>query len=205
MNRTALAVLWILALGSGPVGAEGDAAAGKTKAATCAACHGADGNSINPEWPSLAGQHATYLLGQISAFQGGELRKNALMAPMVASLSDQDKEDIAAFFSAQPRRGLFADQNAKEQIAEGEKIYRAGNSDSGVPACMGCHGPDGAGNELAKFPAVANQHAQYTATQLRAYRSGERKCDSQEIMCGVTRFLTDNEIDAVAQYLTGLH
>lgn len=178
----------------------GDASAGKEKAATCAGCHGADGNSANPIWPKLAGQHAKYLVKQLQDFKAGD-RKNATMAPMAAPLSEQDMQDLAAYFSAQQIKLGEADPKL---VDAGEKIYRGGNKTSGVSACMACHGPDGAGNPAANFPHLAGQHAAYIENQLKAFRSGERANDYGKMMRNIASKMTDHEIKAVASYIQGL-
>ena len=189
-------------LSSGLAQAEGDAAAGQAKTAICAACHGADGNSTNPLWPKLAGQNAKYTAKQVREIKAGVVRKSPLMAPMVAALSDQDIEDIAAFYATQPRSGGFA---SEERAALGEKIYRGGNIATGVPACMSCHGPRGSGNPLGGIPAVSGQHAQYAAKQLEDFRAEFRSNDPNGMMRDGVRFLTPNEMTAVAEYMSGLH
>lgn len=176
----------------------------QSKAEACAACHGADGNSANPEWPSLAGQHARYTAAQLAAFKQGEKRNNALMAPMVAGLSEQDMWDLGEYFEAQTPAKRFA-INDPEMIALGERLYRGGNDASGVPACMACHGPAGKGNGLARFPALSGQHATYAAAQLHAYKRGERSTDANAMMRTIAQRLTDEEIQAVANYMTGLY
>ena len=177
-----------------------DAAAGKTKAAACASCHGADGNSANPEWPSLAGQHEKYLIKQLAEFKDGT-RANPLMSPMAAGLSEQDMADLAAYFSSQPLKGGEADP---ELVALGEKIYRGGNATTGVAACMACHGPAGMGNPLANFPRLSGQHAAYTVLQLKAFRAGDRTNDAGLMMRNIASRMTDAEIQAVASYIEGL-
>lgn len=180
----------------------GDAEAGKAKSAACTACHGPGGNSTNPEWPRLAGQSEAYTVAQLKAFKDGS-RANPIMAGQVAGLSEQDMKDIAAyFFNEQALTGA-----AKPELAEaGETLYRAGNAESGVPACMGCHGPAGGGNAAAAYPRLAGQHADYAAAQLRIYRDGARKgTDKAKMMSDVAAKLTDEEIAAVASYLSGLH
>lgn len=199
----AIAVALALTASAGALAA-GDAEAGKEKSTVCASCHGTDGNSTNPEWPSLAGQHASYLLAQLVAFKEGE-RENPLMAPIVANLSREDMADLAAYYASQPARGLYADAEAKEQIARGERLYRGGDADAAVPACMSCHGPDGGGNAPATFPVLAGQHATYLAMQLRAYRAGERTTDPRGMMRDVAERLSDSKIEALARYLQGLH
>ncbi len=182
--------------------AAGDAAVGKAKSATCAGCHGVDGNSANPEWPKLAGQYANYLEKQLREFKEGKVRSNAMMAPMVASLSEQDMADLAAYYSAQTLQLGAADESLVEL---GEKIYRGGNPASGVAACIGCHGPKGAGNPAANFPSLSGQHAKYAENQLYAFKKGERANDAGKMMRNTAAKMTDEEIKAVASYLQGLH
>lgn len=180
--------------------AAGDAAAGKTKAAACAACHGTDGNSANPEWPKLAGQHAPYLVKQLANFKAGE-RTNAMMAPMAAPLSEQDMADLAAFFTSQT---LAEGKVDPALVAAGEKLFRGGNATTGVAACMGCHGPNGVGNPQANFPSLSGQYAAYTVNQLKAFRSGERANDAGKMMQNIAARMTDAEMQAVASYIEGL-
>lgn len=188
------------ALGAPGALAAGDASAGKAKANTCAGCHGADGNSANPEWPKLAGQHPGYLVKQLQEFKAGD-RENATMAPMAAPLSEQDMQDLAAYYAAQEIQHGQADP---ELVELGEQIYRGGNKASGVSACMACHGPAGKGNPAANFPALAGQHATYTEIQLKAFRSGARANDYGSMMRNVAARMTDAEIKAVASYIQGL-
>ena len=180
----------------------GDPAAGEAKAALCVACHGPAGNSANPEWPKLAGQHAKYTAKQIREFMAGVTRSNELMAPMIAGLSDQDIEDISAYYATQSSTGGFA---SEELHALGERIYRGGNMESGVPACIACHGPRGNGNGPAGFPRLAGQHAAYTAKQLEDWRTGSRANDPNGMMADTVRYLTPGEIQAVSEYIAGLH
>ena len=187
-----------------PVLALGDAEAGKGKAAICAACHGPDGNSVVPNWPKLAGQHAPYLERQITLIKSGD-RQVPEMAGIVMSLSEQDIEDLAAYFATQANKAGLADESL---VAAGEKLYRGGNAETDIPACMSCHGPAGKGNPLAAYPSVAGQHAVYTEKMLKGFRSGQTWGDedaSSKIMTGVANRLTDAEIKAVASYLQGLH
>ena len=201
-NRFVLAAIFSVsaALAATTSLAAGDAAAGKTKAAACAACHSADGNSVNPVWPKLAGQHAPYLVKQLANFKAGE-RNNAMMAPMAAPLSEQDMADIAAYFSGQTQNGGKADPAL---VAAGEKLFRGGNATTGVAACMGCHGPNGMGNPPANFPRLSGQHAAYTVTQLKTFRSGERANDAGMMMRNIAARMTDDEMKAVASYIEGL-
>lgn len=178
----------------------GDAAAGQSKAMVCAACHGADGNSMNPEWPKLAGQGEGYLYKQLKEFKNGK-RKNDLMAAQVAALSDQDMKDLAAFYATQTMSEGMADEKL---VNLGRDIYRGGNQASGVSACIACHGPTGAGNPPAKFPQVAGQHAKYNAIQLHAFAKEERANDAGRMMRNIANKMTDAEIDAVVAYVQGL-
>lgn len=190
-----------IAFACGNANAEGDAAAGESKAAACAACHGAGGNSTNPEWPKLAGQHPKYLEKQLNDFKAGR-RVNALMSGMAAPLSEQDMGDLAAYYATKVATGGFV---SEAQYSLGEKIYRGGNAKTGVPACMSCHGPTGAGDPLGGIPALSGQHAKYTATQLYAFREGERSNDPRSMMRDAARWMSKQEIEAVAEYVAGLH
>ena len=160
-----------------------------------------DGNSTNPVWPKLAGQHAEYLMKQLQDFKAGK-RENAQMSPMAANLGDQDMQDLAAYFSTQKVKPGAADPS---QIELGQKLYRAGNIDTGVPACMACHGPAGHGNPAAVYPAVGGQHNAYTLAQLKAFREGLRTNDPNEIMRTIVGRMTGDEIKAVSEYMQGLH
>lgn len=177
-----------------------DPEAGRAKSQTCAACHGADGNSVNPEWPSLAGQHAAYTATQLHAYQSGA-RVDPIMIGMTAGLSDQDILDLAAYYAAETMEPKTADPDLVEL---GERIYRGGNMESGVAACIACHGAQGMGNEPAGWPKVAGQHAAYIALELREYRSGGRTTDYQSMMRDIASNMTDEEIEAVASYIQGL-
>lgn len=178
-----------------------DPTKGKTLAAPCAACHGADGNSVNPTWPKIAGQHAEYTYKQLKDFKDGN-RINAQMAPMVASLSEEDMADIAAYFSTQKTKKGAANP---ELIKLGEKIYRAGDAESGVAACIACHGPSGTGNPGALYPVLSGQHAEYTKIQLNAFKAGERGNDANEVMRTIAAPMTEAQIEAVSEYIQGLH
>jgi cytochrome c553 len=180
---------------------QGDAAKGRPIAErVCAACHGLDGNSPMPVNPSLAGQHPSYLYKQLADFKAGR-RKNAAMSAMVANLSNDDLPNLAAYFAAQkPMAGAAKD---RELVAVGQKLYRGGNSETGVPACSGCHSPDGAGIP-APYPRLAGQHGEYTIAQLQSFRSGDRDNDPNAMMRMIASRLNDKDIAAVAQYLTGL-
>ncbi len=201
MGKWLVTVSTILVLAAGMAQAAGDAAAGKAKSATCLACHGPDGNSPNPIWPKLAGQHPVYILKQLQAFKSGE-RKNDLMSPMAMPLEEVDMENLAAYFSSQKQVAGIA---AADKVKLGEKIYRSGNAENGVAPCMGCHGPSGLGNPAAQFPRISGQHAAYAEKALKDFRGKARTNDTQKMMQGVTAKMSDAEIAAVAQYIQGLH
>ncbi len=183
---------------------QGDALAGKSKAASCAACHGADGNSSVPAWPKLAGQHPKYFIAQLRAFQQGKngTRDQAVMANAVATLVPQDMADIAAYYATQR---MTTGSTPQQFVALGEKLYRGGDRQRGIPACTACHEPQGKGNAQAGYPALAGQFAVYTSAQLVAYRKGQRSTDVNEIMRDISAKLNDQDIEALANYIAGLH
>jgi cytochrome c553 len=195
----AIALIPLFAAGPAPA-ATGDAAAGAQKAAVCGACHGMNGNSVNPEWPNLAGQHESYIAAQLALFKQG-VRNNVIMAPNAMLLGDQDMADLAAYFSQQPLQGLEADPSL---YAAGGALYRSGDAARGLPACMACHGPAGKGNGPARYPALRSQHSLYTYGQLKAYASGERKAVGNDMMQVIAAKLSDEEMRALASYLQGL-
>lgn len=201
MYRAFFSLVIVLGFALPQVSAAGDPSAGKEKSQVCAACHAADGNSANPDWPKLAGQHEDYLIKQLMDFRSGH-RENALMSPMVANLTDEDIHDLAAYYASQTIKHGTTDPAALEL---GRKIYRAGNINAGVPACSACHGPTGRGNPAAKYPALGGQHAVYTTTQLNAFRADVRTNDINEVMRTIVDRMTDEEIKAVAQFTQGLH
>lgn len=203
--RALSATLVLIATGSLSLNAHaaGDAAAGQTKAAVCAACHGLDGNSANPEWPSLAGQHEGYIVSQLNAFQAGA-RQNVLMTPMSMGLSDQDKADIAAFYSAQAIKVTPVDPALADL---GHKLYRAGDKERGIAACAACHGPAGAGNAPAGIPSISGQKTTYLVSQLRNYADGTREgaTDTKtSMMHEVATLLSPQDMAALASFVQGL-
>ena len=200
-NTLMIFVAAIAMAGFGLAQAAGDKEAGKTKSAVCAGCHGADGNSAVAMYPKLAGQNEGYLLKQLKEFKS-KARDNAIMAGQVAALSDQDMEDLAAYFSSQKVKPGSADEKL---VKAGEKLYRAGDAAAGISACIGCHGPTGAGNPMAKFPSLSGQQSEYVVAQLKAFRSGTRTNDAGKMMRNITERMTDAEIQAVASYIQGLH
>lgn len=180
----------------------GDAAKGKALSAVCAACHGADGNSVNPDWPKIAGQGEAYLVKQIHDFRADK-RTEAMMTPMAKGIaSDDDVLHLAAYYASQKQSSGTA---SKEKVKAGEKIYRGGIMSSGVAACSSCHGPTGEGNSAAKFPKIAGQHSKYAITQLKAFRKGTRNNDMGKMMHNVVAKMSDTEIEAVVEYVAGLH
>ena len=186
---------------------DGDALKGANMVAASAACHGADGNSISPDWPKLAGQNQRYLYDQLNYFKNGE-RENVLMSsvvPLLMAYSDQDLLNISAYYASQTQTNGQAEDNA-ELLALGEALYRSGNMKKAIPACTACHSVNGAGNALAGFPSVAGQQKAYLASTLKAYRSGEREAgDYALVMQAVSKNLSDDEIDALANYMHGLY
>lgn len=185
---------------------KGDAAKGQEIAGkVCAACHGPDGNSPLAVNPSLAAQHAEYTFKQLSNFKSKDgkpaERNNAVMAGMVAPLSDDDMKNVAVYFAGQTARPRAA--RDAELVKQGQLIYRGGIVAKSVAACASCHSPNGAGLP-AQYPRVAGQHAEYTAAQLKAFRGGERKNDPNSMMRMVAAKLSDREIAAVSEYIAGL-
>ena len=178
----------------------GDAALGAQKAAVCGACHGMTGSSVNPEWPSLAGQSEAYIVAQLQQFQQGK-RTNALMTPMAVALTEGDMQDLGAHFAQQTPTGLEADPS---NWKAGEKLYRGGDKERGIPACIACHGPQGRGNGPAKYPALRAQHAVYAYSQLKAFANGARTTAGNDIMQVIAARLTDEEMRALASYTQGL-
>lgn len=192
----------------------GDAAAGQVKAAACGACHGPDGNSPAPTFPKLAGQGEKYLIKQMKDIKSG-VRAVPEMAGQLDALNEQDFADIAAYFVSQPKTL----NQANPELADlGGKIFRGGIASKGVAACTGCHSPTGAGNAPAGYPALGGQHADYTMAQLKSFRNasdsdlnadgkeGRRNDgDDSKTMRNIASRLSDREIEALAQYISGLH
>lgn len=187
---------------------KGDAAAAAQTIVTqvCAACHSADGNSVAPANPKLAGQPAEYIIKQLHNFKLGMLdpnkdgvRKNPVMGAMTATLSDQDMLNLGAYFSSK----AIKSGTAKIPYDEGQKVYRGGNAVTGLPACAACHGPTGAGIP-AQYPRLGGQHADYILLQLKAFRSGERANDAGKVMRTIANKMSDQEMQAVANYVAGL-
>lgn len=199
MNKLLISLLMSAGI-AGVAHADGDAKAGQPLTAICAACHGADGNSMAPNFPKLAGQGEEYLLKQMTDIKAGS-RQVPEMTGLLNNLSDQDMANVAAYFASQK----VAPGAAKPELAElGATIYIAGIADKGVPACQACHSPTGSGNTLARFPHLGGQHATYTETQLKNFRIGARNNDPSMMMRDVAARMSDAEIAAVASYIQGL-
>jgi cytochrome c553 len=212
MNITPLTTLVIIALLLPSLTlAGGNAKSGETKSLVCAACHGSDGNSPTGNFPRLADLGEKYLIKQMRDIKSGD-RKIVEMTGMLSQLTEKDFADIAAFYAKATRKISGAEENQKG-LTLGENIYRGGNLETNVPACTGCHSPSGNGNAPAGYPALGGQHAVYIAGQLRAFRTGAhdaedtsaRMNDQLGVMRGVAARMTDQEIDAVANYVSGLH
>lgn len=190
--------------------ARGNAEVGATKAALCIACHGVNGNSVNPEWPNLAGQNAAYLREQLTLFRAGH-RNNLVMYPLALTLTDEDIADIAAYFATQTPAGLEADP---ANYKAGELLYRGGDRTRNIPSCMSCHGPVGLGNAGSGYPALRAQHLTYTLKQLLDYANDQRYLDVNaatpthsrhgHMMTTIAKRLTEDDKRNLASYIQGL-
>lgn len=208
MNKLIVSLLLTLGITGAAVAAEGpvkgDATAGQAKAAVCGACHGPDGNSPAPNFPKLAGQGERYLSKQMHDIKDGK-RTVLEMTGLLTNLSDQDLADLAAYFASQKGSVGAADPKL---VARGEQLFRGGNLEKGLPACTGCHSPNGAGNAAAGFPHLSGQHATYIAKQLTDFRKEEagRANDGDAMtMRTIARKLSDEDIAALSSYIQGLH
>lgn len=216
-RATLIAALTVAALAALPTSARADAAAataaaeaGAAKAAVCAACHGVNGNSVNPEWPNLAGQGSAYVTEQLKLFRAGH-RNNLVMYPLAVGLTDEDIRDLAAYYARQTPTGLEADPAT---LALGKRLYVGGDPSRGIPSCTGCHGPNGLGNVTAGYPKLRGQHAAYTLKQLKDYAAEQRYVDvttgaktrsrNGHMMTTVSKRLTEEEMAALANYIQGL-
>jgi cytochrome c553 len=216
--------LLMLSLALGLVGsssilhAEGNKNAGKEKAAACVGCHGENGNSMVPTFPKLAQQHSSYLVKQLQAFKEGS-RQNPMMSAMAMGLSDEDMADIAAYYAAQkisenplPAEDTEDDKEQKSTtggqdpvqtlIAQGRDLYRNGDLDREVSACIACHGPLGEGNKPAAFPALRSQHADYLMKTLGDFKSGNRSNNPDNMMHMIAKKMTNEQIKAVSYYIS---
>lgn len=182
---------------------KGDAAAGREMAQSCAACHGAEGISAVGMFPNLAGQQASYLAKQIMDIRDGE-RMVAQMAGQVDDFSDQDAADVAAYYANMTPNLGQVDADA-EVIARGKELYRSGDMAKGIPACAACHTPTGQGIGTAVYPALSGQKTDYTVSTLQAFAAGERANDPNAIMRSIASKMSDRDMQAVSQYVLGLH
>ncbi|WP_095159043.1 cytochrome c [Pseudomonas sp. Irchel 3E13] len=205
MNKLLVSLLLTLGVTGGANAAGtivGDAAAGQSKTAVCGACHNPDGNSLAPNFPKLAGQGDKYLLKQLNDIKAGK-RTVLEMTGMLTAFSDQDLADIAAYFSSQKGSVGAADPKL---VKRGEELFRGGDLSKGLPACTGCHSPNGAGIAAAGFPHLGGQHASYVAKQLTAFREGERTNDGDAMaMRSIAAKLSNKDIEALSSYIQGLH
>jgi cytochrome c553 len=209
-NIRALFLMLTGALAAQAASAAPDAAAGQTKAAVCGACHGADGNSVAPEWPKLAGQVPEYIAKQLHDFKAGR-RSDQTMSPMAQPLTEQDIADLAAYFAAQKVQPGGA---KAEALARGREIYEKGTHRPKVVACVGCHGPQGAGSRdwgksmaaqpALLAPALGGQQTAYVVKQLKAYKEGTRGNDVGHVMRDIVSHLSEQDMAAVAEYITAL-
>ncbi|MBD2857548.1 c-type cytochrome [Spongiibacter sp. KMU-158] len=207
MKKTVLMMMLSMLCATSALALEGDAGKGKAKTAACAACHGADGNSAAPSFPKLAGQGEKYLIKQIKDIKSGA-RPVPMMAGQTDMLSEQDIADIAAYYAS---KTASTGQAKEALLAKGEAIYRGGIADRNVPACSACHSPSGQGMAGAGFPALAGQHAEYTAAQLKAFRAamdgreGRSNDGDIKVMRTIAFKMSDSEIEAVSSFIQGLH
>lgn len=207
MNKVLVSLLLSLGVSAAAQAADagkivGDAEAGKAKTAVCAACHGGDGNSAAPNFPKLAGQGERYLLKQLYDIKEGK-RVVLEMTGLLDNLSEQDLADISAYYASQNGSVGAADPQLVER---GEALFRGGKLEEGMPACTGCHSPDGAGLAAAGYPKLGGQHAQYVAKQLTDFREGNRTNDGDAmIMRAIAAKLSNKDIEAVSSYIQGLH
>ena len=213
MKKSFLSIICLLAAFSANQAlAAGDAAAGESKVAMCAGCHGSDGNSMVPSFPKLAGLGEKYMTAQLRMIKSGE-RVIVEMTGILDASTDQDLQDMAAFYDSKAMVisgaqdiTLVGISDPGEALDFGENVYRGGNMKTGVAACIGCHSPSGKGNNPAGYPALGGQYADYIEKQLLAYRRGERVSgENAKIMQGVAANLSDKEIKAVANYISGLN
>ncbi|MBF7728812.1 c-type cytochrome [Pseudomonas sp. N040] len=201
MNKLLVSLLLTLGI-TGVAQAAGDAAAGQAKVAVCAGCHGADGNSAAPNFPKLAGQGERYLLKQLQDIKAGN-RQVLEMTGILTNVSEQDMADMAAYFSSQ---SMSIGATDPALLAAGQALYRGGKLNEGMPACSGCHSPNGAGNAPAGFPRLGGQHAQYVAKQLTDFREGNRTNDGDTMtMRAIAAKLSNKDIAAISSYIQGLH
>ena len=210
MKKLAILCGLVFFASSAALAQQGDAERGQQLTQTCAACHGADGNSPAGNFPSIAGQHQKYLAKQLRDYQLGNQtngesgRYDILMADQVQGLSEQDILDIAAYFAGQQHEILGTDLTP-EEIAQAQTLYLGGDVNRNITGCAACHGPAGQGMGLAAFPRLGGQYAQYTQLQLEQFRSGERTNDPNGMMRDIASQLSDADIELLSRYISGLY
>jgi cytochrome c553 len=199
MKKLALAVILCVPL---TVFAQEDVSAITTKALVCSACHGHEGISSNPQWPNLAGQHPQYFVKQLKDMKDNSVRDAPTMNALATTLSAQDMDDLAAYYAKMPQA---QGSTPKKFLQRGEQLYRGGDFGKRITACIACHGPKGTGNAQAGFPVLSGQHAAYTVLQLLAFKDGKRKNDLNHIMQDISSRMSQEDMEAVAHYIEGLH
>lgn len=172
------------------------------KSALCSVCHGLAGQSTNPQWPNLGGQHQAYLSKQLRDLQHTELRNAPSMNPLAKSLTENEINDLAAYYAKMP---IPQGNDAAKLVPRGQQLYRLGDYSNKITACIACHGPSGLGNALAMFPQLSGQHAEYTISQLQAFKNGTRNNDLNHIMRDISNRLNAEDMEAVARYIESLH
>lgn len=182
--------------------AQGNPEIGKKKAEICAACHGPQGISTLKKWPNLAGQHEKYLVKQLNDLKQGTWRRSAAMTPLMAQFSEQDIDDFAAYYA---KMAKAEGSTPEKYLQRGQQLYRGGDFNKHITACIACHGPKGAGNAQAGFPMLSGQHAAYTAMQLKEFKNGKRKNDLNHIMQDICSKMSTDDMNAVAHYIEGLY
>lgn len=199
MKKLALAILLCSPL---IIYAQGNPQAGQNKAVVCAACHGQQGISMTPAWPNLAGQNEQYFVKQLKDIKVGKLRNVPTMTAIIANFTEQDMDDLASFYAKMP---LTEGSTLKKYVQRGEQIYRGGDFDKHIAACIACHGPKGTGNAQAGFPVLSGQKSAYTVMQLQAFKDGKRTNDLNHIMQDISGRMSPDDMEAVAHYIEGLY
>ena len=202
MKNLFLSLLLSLSVISNAAFALGDAEAGKAKSASCGGCHGLDGNSPLDTFPKLAGQNEKYIAKQLAEFKANKTRQNAVMLGMAAAVSEADAADIGAYFQSKAVTSTAPFDEAK--AAKGRDIYNGGDLQAGIPACKACHGPAGGGNAGSGYPAVGGQYVGYTLAQLKAFKSGARSNDERKLMRNIVEKLSDDQLEALANYMASI-
>lgn len=199
MKKFALAIILCAPLA---IYAQDNTSSTANKAIVCATCHGQTGNSTNPEWPNLAGQHPKYFIKQLNDMKANGSRLAPVMTALASTLSEQDMHDLAKYYAKMP---LAQGSTPQEFLLRGQQIYRGGDIAKRITACIACHGPQGSGNAQAGFPVLSGQHATYTMLQLHAFKDGKRKNDLNHIMQDISSRMSPEDMNAVAHYIEGLH